>query len=172
MKAAIRLKQGLAKVRRDRQAGRFDQALATVGELLRDWPDQPRLLVLRAELIQLQEDEKAPGLDEAKADLQRAVELDEESPTALIELGRFLSAVEDDAGSAAKCFDKAASLCVRLLKDALLAQAEVLAELDRREEALACLAQAYWLQAHSGKPGRGPNGSEILEQLERLPRPE
>jgi tetratricopeptide (TPR) repeat protein len=167
MKPSKSLKRGLTEVRREWRAGRYDRALDMVGRLLENWPDNPHLLLLRAELIQLQE-ENGPSLDEAKATLQRAVALDEQSPAALIELGHFLLAVEADAQAASKCFDKAIALCRRLLKEALLGQAETLAELERQPDALACLAEAYWLQSHNGKSTMGPNQKEILERLEAL----
>lgn len=162
------MKRGLAQVRRQWRTGRYDRALAQVDRLLKDWPDNPHLLILRGNLIQLQEDDAGPTLKDAKRALQRAVDLDEESPSALIELGHFLNASEDDAKAAAKCFAKAIRLCKRLLKEALLAQAKVLSELDRRPEALACLTEVYWLQSQNGKSARGPGNEELLEQLAAL----
>jgi predicted Zn-dependent protease len=148
--------------------GHHDRALAEADDLLQYWPDNPRLLVLRGCLIQLQAAEQAPPLKEARATLERAVSLDDESPASLLELGHFLFAVEDDAKSAARAFDKAIQLCKRILKDALLGKAKTLAELRQREQALACLAEAYWLESQDGSARRGSNGSAILEELEAL----
>jgi tetratricopeptide (TPR) repeat protein len=167
-KSSNSMKRGLAYVRRQWRAGRYDHALAGVERLLKDWPDNPHLLTLRGNLIQLQENQEGPTLNDAKLALQRAVDLDEESPRAWIELGHFLHASEDNAEAAAKCFAKAIRLSKRLLKEALLGQAKVLSELERRPEALACLTEAYWLQARNGKSAGGSGDQEILEQLEAL----
>jgi len=83
-------------------------------------------------------------------------------------LGQFLYAIEDDAEAAAQCFDKAITLCKRLLKEALLGQAKALTELGRASEAFACLAQTYWLQAGNGKSLNGADSEEILERLKDL----
>src|ERR1700736_5456006 len=89
MKPVTALKRGLAKVRRDWQAGHYDRALAEVNRLLIEWPDNPHLLVMWADLIQLQEADDGPTLEEAKAAYRRAADLDSDSPAALIELGHF-----------------------------------------------------------------------------------
>ena len=167
MKSTNSLKRGLAYVRRLWRSGRYSRALARVDQLLKEWPDNVHLLTLRGNLIQLQETEKGPTLHDAKQALERAVQLDEESPRALIELGHFLNAAEDDAAAGAKCFARAIRLSKRLLKDALLGQAKVLSELERRPEALACLTEAYWLQSRDRK-SVGAGDKEILEQLEAL----
>jgi tetratricopeptide (TPR) repeat protein len=168
IKSSTAMKQGLARVRRQWRAGHYARALAEVERLLESWPDNPRLLTMRGNLIQVQENEEGSTLQDAKRALQRAVDLDEESPHAWIELGHFLNASEDDAEAAAKCFAKAIRLSKRLLKEALLGQAKALSELDRRSEALACLTEAYWLRAHPERSANGPSEQEILEQLEAL----
>jgi tetratricopeptide (TPR) repeat protein len=165
MKSSGTLKLGLAKVQRQSQAGRYDKALALLDELLPAWPNHPPLLVRRAELLQLQEDRDASSLKEAKAALHQALELDPESPPVLIELGHYYYAVEDDAKTGADYFEKAITLCKQLLKEALLGQADALAELEQRENALASLAEAYWLGSHNGK---SRNGQEILSRLDAL----
>lgn len=171
-KATDSLIRGLNKVQRERKAGRYPEALKAVDRLLEEWPDNPPLLIQRAELIQLQDNASAPGLDEARAALQRAVALDDQSPAAQIELGHFLSAVDDDPESAAACFDRAIRLCKHYLKESLLAQAGALSELGRRSEAAACLAEAHWLEPRSGRSSTGAVGDEILERLEGLHRTE
>jgi hypothetical protein len=118
MNAVSSFRQGLEDIDRQWCAGHFAQALTQVDRLLEEWPSNPHLLVLRAELIQLQDTCEGPTLDDVKADLECAVELDPDSPAPLIELGHFLLAVEDDAGAAAQCFQTAMDLGVRLLKDA------------------------------------------------------
>ncbi len=162
------MKRGLAQVRHQWGARRYDRALAEVDRLLQHWPDNPHLLTMRGNLIQLQENDEGPTLKDAKLALQRAADLDEESPRTLIELGHFLYASEDDAKAAAKRFAKAIRLCKRLLKEALMGQAKVLAELERRSEAVACLTEAYWLQSRNGKSAGGRAEEKILEQLEAL----
>jgi tetratricopeptide (TPR) repeat protein len=167
MKLTASFKRGVAQVKREWRAAHYDRALSSASRLLMEWPDNPRLLIMWGALVQLQSGEAGATLDEAQGALRRAVELDEESPAAWKELGHFLSAVEDDAGGASRCFDKTISLCKRLLAEALLANAQSLTELERREEALACIAEAYWLQSHNGK-ANGSGGAKILDRLNEL----
>jgi tetratricopeptide (TPR) repeat protein len=167
MKSTASYKRGIAQIKREWRAARYARALSAANRLLKDWPDNSSLLTMWGNLVQLQSGESAPTLDEAQAGLRRAVELDEDSPGAWKELGHFLSAVEDDARGASRCFDKTISLCKRLLAEALLANAQSLTELERREEALACIAEAYWLQSHNGKTN-GSGGSDILDRLSEL----
>jgi len=55
------------------------------------------------------------------------------------------------------------------LQEALLCQAKALVELGRRSEAMACLAEAYWLQARNGRNSRDKvNGAQFLERLEEM----
>jgi tetratricopeptide (TPR) repeat protein len=169
MKAAITTwKRALGRIHRESRIGRYAQALAEVDRLLTDWPNNPRLLILRGNLIQLQDEDAVPTLEDARHDLERAVELAEESPAALIELAHFLFAVEDDDKAAARHFDKAIALGKRLLKDALVGKAAVLADMERRPEAVACLAEAYWLQTHNGKAANGSISGDILKAIEDL----
>ncbi len=174
MKLASSRKRGLAQVRQACRKGKYGSALQEVDRLLKEWPDNPSLLVKRAELIQLLSGDSLlqlhtiafrSTLDDAKEALLRAVELDEESPVPLLELAHFLFAAEDDAKAASQYFAKAVNLCKRLLKEALLGQAEALADLERTPEALACLMEAYWLQAQNGKLA---SDEEILQRLENL----
>lgn len=160
------LKKGLERVKKSKNAGRIDKALAELDQLMVDWPDNPPLLMLRAKLIQLGS-ETAPPLQEAEACLRRATELQSDSPNAWLELAHFQLNVNDDAKSAAPSFAKAISLCQELLMDALAGKAKALAELKQREGALACLAEAYWVQSHgNGKPST--NGANLLQSLEEL----
>ena len=130
MKTISSYKRGLARIRRDWLAGRYDKALAETDSLLQVWPDNPTLLVMRADLIQMQDGDGAPGLDEARAAYERAVDLDEESPAPLIELGHYLLAIEDDAKAAAACFEKAAALSKSLAKKAQRGWTEARMELQ------------------------------------------
>jgi tetratricopeptide (TPR) repeat protein len=139
--------RSLARVRRAISRGEYRLALDEVDRLLARHPDQPHLLITRAELIQLQEDEEGiPPLEAAKEDLQKAVALDENSPAALIELGHYLYSVEDNADLASRCFRKAISLGRSLLEEALIGQAEVFHEQGQDAEALACIAEAHSLR--------------------------
>src|SRR5205823_367583 len=109
------------------RAGHYDRALTEVTRLREQWPDNPQLLIMWANLVQLQNEEAgptpdeaeaafreaSPTLDEAQAALRRAIELDEESPAAWMECGHFLDAVADDAPAASKCFAQAIVLCKR-----------------------------------------------------------
>jgi tetratricopeptide (TPR) repeat protein len=167
MKSTASFKRGVAQIKREWRAGHYERALSVVNRLLKDWPDNPQLLLQWGNLIQLQSEESGATLDEAQAALRRAVDLDEESPAAWKELGHFLSAVEDDAPGASRCFDKTISLCRGMLAEALLANAQSLTELERREDALACIAEAYWLQSHNGKATRD-GGADILDRLNEL----
>src|SRR4051812_46684863 len=99
-------KQGLAKVRKLWEEEQYDQALARVEELLKTWPDNPPLLVFFAGLVQLQES-TTHTLEQAKAALVRAADLDEGSPDAALELGHFLDGVEDDPTAAVESFNQA-----------------------------------------------------------------
>ncbi len=121
-------------------------------------------------LVQLQSTDTAATLDEAKAALERAVELGEDSPEAWKELGHFLSAVEDDAPGASRCFDKAVGLCKVRWPKRFWPRPIPFSDTGAPDEALACLAEAYWLRARNGKPTEA--GAEILDRLKDLARTE
>jgi predicted Zn-dependent protease len=168
MKPVSAFKRGVAKVRREWLAERYDRALAEVARLLEEWPDNPHLLVMWADLIQLQEREDGASLDDARTAYQRAAELENDSPAALIELSHFLFAIDDDAEAASKAFGKCVHLCKRLLVEALLGHAEALRELERHRDANAALAEAYWLQTHDRRNGGGVQTEQIRERLREL----
>jgi tetratricopeptide (TPR) repeat protein len=162
MKSIGTFKRGVTKVRRDWQEGRYEAALGEVDRLLSEWPDNPQLLVMRADLIQLQERTDGPPLEDAKAAYRRAAELEGKFPAALVDLGYFLYAVEDDAKAANKTFDKAIVACRRLLVEALLGRAKTLHEMGRVSEARACLDEAYMLRL------RDPNGPDLSRTFEEI----
>jgi len=168
MKAGLSLKRGLAEVWRAWEAEHYDLALAKLDRLVELNPANAPLLIMRAQLIQLQEgpNEPTPPYDDALADLKLATALDTQSPVALIELGYLLYAVADDAKTASKYFRKAIPVCRDLLREALLGQAKALADQEEDAEALACLVEAYSLRTHNGKSG----GEDVLEQLRMLQR--
>ena len=164
MKATGSLKRGLARIRRAWLARKFDVAFAQADNLLKEWPDNPHLLVLWADLVQLLDTQEGPTLADAKAAYQRAAELDKESPEALIGLGHFLYAIEDDAKAASDCFAKAITLCRDWLRQTLKGKAEALSEIGRHQEAFECLAEAHWLAQREGKETDGPPRKEIIER--------
>lgn len=159
--------RGVAQVHRAWNSGKHRQALQLVDELLKSWPENPSLLVLRAELIQSADFDDAPPLNEAKDALVRAVELNPDAAEPRLELAHFLFAVEDNRKEAIKHFDEAQKICERQLRETLTAKAKALAELGRKEEALKCLAQALLLERSNGHNG-SPEAKKILKGLEEL----
>jgi tetratricopeptide (TPR) repeat protein len=137
-------KQKLATVSRLWEEKQYDTALAEVESLLKIWPGNAHLHLLRARLVQLQEDPKY-DLDEAKRALQQAVEFDKDSPAAAIELGHFLDNVADDPRAASKVHAEGVTTARHLLIDALIGQAKVFRQLDKREEFLRCLLEVLQL---------------------------
>jgi tetratricopeptide (TPR) repeat protein len=169
MKSTTTFKHGVAKARRDWQEGRYDVALEEVDRLLKEWPDNPQLLVMWADLIQLQEQTTGPSLEDAKAAYRRAAELEDEYPAALVELGHYLYTLEDDAKSANKTYEKAIVACRRLLIEALIGRAKALHEIGRFSEARACLDEAYMLRLRDpGSTDRSSTFEEIVGQLNNL----
>jgi tetratricopeptide (TPR) repeat protein len=162
MKPTTTFKRGVAKARRDWQEGRYDVALEEVARLLKEWPDNPQLLVMWSDLIQLQEKTNGPSLEDAKGAYQRAADLEGAFPAALVELGHYVYAVEDDAKAANKIYDKAIVAGRRLLIEALLGRAKALHEMERLAEARACLDEAYMLRL------RDPNGPDLSSTFEEL----
>jgi tetratricopeptide (TPR) repeat protein len=142
MKTTATYKAGLEKLDSLWKRGHFDKALLLVDRLLSKWPDNPDLLVKKGQLIQMQEGEDGPSLEEAKAILERAVDLDEESAQPCIELAFFCYAVEDDAAAAVHCFSKAEGLLVDMLKECRKGKKAALAELSESGETNGTLPRA------------------------------
>lgn len=154
----------LARVFRHWEAKEYDAALSKVESLLKSWPGNPRLHILWASLVQLQ-DQSAHGLDKVKRALRQAIELDRNSPEGPVEFGHYLDAVEDDPQSALKVFSEGTFLARRLLIDGLIGQARVLVQLNRREEAFKCLMESLYLAniEYSARRGRlADSGPDIL----------
>lgn len=165
-------RRGLRQVKRHCQAGQLEKALEAVQKLLQEWPGNASLWILLGDLIQLQETGNAPPLDDARAAYQKATELDADSPRPWIELAYFLYAVENDAASAARAFDKALGLCQLSLQEALMGKAKTLLESGTEREGLACLGELLRLLPNGkgrtmlgvtalleewlGKPGKKP----------------
>lgn len=153
MTNARSLKQKMSKVQGLMAERQYDTALSQVDELLVRWPGNSQLHVLWATLVQLH-DAPAHTLDDAKLALQAAADLDESSPTASIELGHFLDAVEDNPQAASKTFSEGIRRARRLLIDALLGQARALLELNKRDQAIACLIESLHLTSLSSTANR------------------
>jgi tetratricopeptide (TPR) repeat protein len=143
-------KQRLATLSRLWDQGHYDRALAEVESLLQTWPGNAHLHILRASLVQRQEEPKCE-LKEARRTLQRAVELDPGSPAAAIELGHFLDNVDDDPRSALRAYADGVGTARRLLLDGLIGQAKAYRQLGKKEEFVRCLLEVLQLsQADAG----------------------
>ncbi len=157
------LKQRLSTVSRLWDKEDYDQALAEVESLLETWPGNPHLHVLKASLVQLQEEPKY-DLDEAKQALHQAIELDKASPTASIELGHFLDNVEDDPQTAIKAYSEGIAAARRLLIDGLIGQARAYRQLDKKDDFLRCLLEVLHL-AHfdsASRRNKAESGADII----------
>lgn len=160
------LKQRLSTVSRLWDAEDYDQALAEVESLLETWPGNPHLHVLKASLIQLQEEPKY-DLDQAKRALQQAIELDRASPEASVELGHFLDNVEDDPQAAIRAYTDGIAAARRLLIDGLIGQAKAFRQLDKKDEVLRCLLEVLHLARFdpaSKKSKPEESGADIIVQ--------
>lgn len=144
MKPISNFKRKVTEIRALVAEDKFAKALAAVDNLLREWEDQPALLVLRSELIQMQ-DENGPSLDEAAAALKRATTLDERNADTWLEFGHFKFAVDDDAKSAEKSFSRAIAESSETLISALIGRAGALEEMGRKRDAFDCLSVAKYL---------------------------
>lgn len=160
------LKQKLSNVSRLWDEEHYDEALAEVETLLDTWPGNPHLHVLKASLVQLQEDPKY-DLGEAKQALQRAIELDRDSPTAAIELGHFLDNVEDDPQAAVKAYAEGVAAARHLLIDGLIGQAKSYRQLNKKEDFFRCLLEILYLTRFDTGPQRNKAeelGADIIVQ--------
>jgi tetratricopeptide (TPR) repeat protein len=71
--------------------------------------------------------------------LLEAIENDENYVPAHIDLGFYYYAVEDDSEKALGYFEQAINKSASHLREAIIGKAKALADLDRHQEALACL---------------------------------
>ncbi len=168
MNNARSMKQKISKVQGLMAERRYDIALSQVEELMAQWPGNSQLHILWATIVQLH-DAPAHTLDDAKQSLQMAAALDESSPAAPIELGHFLDAVEDNPQAASKAFSDGIRTARRLLIDALLGQARALLQLNKREEAIACLIESLQLTSLSSSANRGKSPRPVPGVLCREP---
>jgi len=112
----------------------YDAALDRVEEARKAWPGNSHLHILWASLVQLQDNPKH-SLDEAEQALRQAVELNQSSPAAVIDLGYFLDRVKDDPRAAAETFAQGVDQARQLLIDGLIGRAKALLQVDQVEEA-------------------------------------
>src|SRR5439155_24166898 len=110
MKPTAALRRNLERVRRLCDRKKYREAFDAADKLRVQWPDNVEVLVLWANLLQLQDEDHGPPLAAARLALKRATELDGENPMPWIELGHFLFALDDDTPAAVRCFSKAAAL--------------------------------------------------------------
>jgi tetratricopeptide (TPR) repeat protein len=165
MKSTRSFKQKVAEVLRLRDDKQYDRALAVVEELQTIWPGNPQLYILWACLVQLQENAEH-GLEEVKAALQEAIDLDKDSPAAAVELGYFLDNVKDNPQAASKVFVEAILAARRLLIDGLVGRTKALLQLNKRDEAVKCLMEAVYLAGvDSSSKMRRANGATEIEDL-------
>src|SRR5438552_12539855 len=125
MSTVSTFKRTLSAVMRHWDERDYDQALAKVAGLLKEWPGNGHLHILWASLVQLQEDPKH-SLDEARQALQQAIELDKSSSAGAIELGHFLDSVDDEPQAASRAYAEGATIARQQLIEALLGQAKTL----------------------------------------------
>jgi hypothetical protein len=143
----------------------YDKALTEVEGLLELLPGNPHLLLLKASLIQLQEEPKYE-LSDVKKILEHAVELDKDAPAASIELGHFLDNVEDDLGAAMKAYASATEAARRLLIEGLFGQARIYRQLENWDEFDRCATQIALL--NSFLKVRTPYVKQFQELMERV----
>jgi tetratricopeptide (TPR) repeat protein len=168
MKSIGSFKRALGEIRSLMARRKHAEALAHVTALLGDWENQPALLVLRAELIQLQ-DENGPPLDAAGDALKRAVALNDRNADAWLELGHFQFAVNDDAKTAEKSFAAAVAASSESLIAALVARAGALEEMGRTRDAFDCLSVARYLQgAMPNKNGSAEGEASLFDRWESI----
>lgn len=150
MSRAASFKHRLAKIHDRCAKAEYDAALEDLDALRRDWPGNAQVELLWATVVQLQHS-PAHSLEEVKSALQRAVELEPNSPAPPLEFGHYLDNVEDNPKAAAKAFGEAADSARRMLIDALLGRAAALLQLGRKAEAVQCLAESLYL-TNTAKP--------------------
>jgi tetratricopeptide (TPR) repeat protein len=115
---------------------RLGAALKHVDKLLEKSPGSVALLIKRATLLQLQDDDtQAASLADCRKSLGLAIELEPNSIEPYIELGNFEYAVADNAHAALGYFEKAISPAEAGLKAALIGMVKCQMELGRPSDA-------------------------------------
>ncbi len=145
----------------------YDAALSNVEDLSSQWPGNAHLRVLWSNLIQLQH-KPQHDLSEARQALRQAIDLDETSPEAAIELGHYLHNVEDNARGAAKAFSAAAANARSLLVEALVGEARALIELGKKEDARHRLLEVLHVTGASGASQSSDVRSQVTAEIDEL----
>ncbi len=139
----------------------LSEALQQVNQLLKAYPYSVSLLVKRAMLIQVQDESSdLPPLEEARRNLELAIELEPHSVETLIELGNFDYAVADHSESAIVHFERAISESEMGLKAAMVGMIKSQIELGLVNEAQASLERSKTLF---------PDDLDILMLQDELP---
>ena len=113
--------------------------LRKVDKLLKRYPNNSYLLVLRGKLIQRQKDDNGPSLKDAENNLTDASILDPDSVSSLIELGFFNDVLMVKPKKAKKYFDRAITLAAHQLVTALVGRSimledkEMTGDLDKKD---------------------------------------
>jgi tetratricopeptide (TPR) repeat protein len=100
------------------KAKQWEEALTRVDALLASNPCAAQLYLLRGQLIQLQDDRTVYALDDAETAFKRALELDNTSLEALVELLHFYDAVCADAPKAITYAKQVKALAQKALDEA------------------------------------------------------
>lgn len=144
--------KGIEHLDQLRNAERYREALSEVDALLEASPAHPYLLVQRSQIIQLSDEDCPHEWEQARDDLETACRNNPNSPGPWIELGHYQYAIEDDAESASRSFQKAVDLGRDALFQALYGQAKALKEKGDAAGAFSSLAEARTLWIARGKP--------------------
>jgi hypothetical protein len=116
------------------QEKRFDEALSLISSIEKSRNLTFSELLLKGRSIQLASGNGTPPLGEAERAFIQILEQDGDYVPALLELGWFYFAVENDAMRAMPLFERAISLSLEQLKEAIRGKKECLEELRQGEE--------------------------------------
>jgi tetratricopeptide (TPR) repeat protein len=114
---------------------RFDEAALYLSKLEEERRLTPAELVLKGRLIQLGSASNALSLEDAEAAFHSALSMDPDYVPALLELGWFLHAVEDDTTQGLSFFERALDVCRNQMSEAVRGKMECLEELESEEAA-------------------------------------
>lgn len=117
------------------ESERFDEALSVLSSVEESRPLTADELVLKGSYIQLSSGVGTPPLNEAEHSLLEALRQDQDYVPALLELGWFYYAVENDAEKALPFFEKALATSLGELKEAIRGKKGCLEELKSSDEA-------------------------------------
>jgi tetratricopeptide (TPR) repeat protein len=113
------------------------EQLALVDEAVRVFPQSPRLLCMRGDLVQLAPTDSPRAVAEALQSYLRAIEVSPGFANAYVETGYYYDVHEDDPAQAESFFRRAIELGAGVQAYAGLGR--VLAELGRKQEATSLL---------------------------------